>query len=550
MLPCKMTSHSALERGRASFARRAWGAAYAELTAADQDGPLGPEDLERLGVAAALIGKDEESDDIATRAHHEYLLLGEPARAARAAFWLGMSLFNRGEMSRSGGWMARAKRVLDEYGHECAEHGYLMVPMALMTIDGGDPQGGFAILEQVGKIAERFGDQELLTMSRMGRGQALIQLGETAEGAAWLDEVMVAVTTDELSPIFTGIAYCAVIDSCLRIFDLRRAQEWTLALTRWCSSDPNMIPFRGQCLVHRASIMQIHGSWPEAVGEARRACELVSLPAGHLVAGSAFYRLADLHRLLAEFDRAEDAYRQAGQRGESPQPGVALMRLAQGQTEAAAAAIRRELDEPKELMTRARLLPAYVEIMLAAGDRQAARSGADELTRIAGDVNTPYLRALAQHASGAVLLAEGDARAALASIREAAAAWRDLEAPYEAARARVLIGLACRELADEDSARMELEGARQTFQDLGAKLDLATVERLLLSAAPTSAGGLTTREVEVLHLVAAGKSNRAIASELVISEKTVARHVSNIFTKLGLSSRAAATAYAYQHGLV
>jgi len=188
--------------------------------------------------------------------------------------------------------------------------------------------------------------------------------------------------------------------------------------------------------------------------------------------------------------------------------------------------------------------------VLAAGDRQSARSGADELTRIAEDVNAPYLRALAQHASGAVLLAEGDARAALASIREAAAAWRDLEAPYEAARATVLIGLACRELADEDSARMELEGARQTFQDLGAKLDLATVERLLPSAAPTSAGGLTTREVEVLRLVAAGKSNRAIASELVISEKTVARHVSNIFTKLGLSSRAAATAYAYQHGLV
>jgi DNA-binding NarL/FixJ family response regulator len=550
MLPCKMTSHSALERGRASFARRAWGAAYAELTAADQDEPLRPEDLERLGVAAALIGKDAESDDIATRAHHEYLLLGEPARAARAAFWLGMSLFNRGEMSRSGGWMARAKRVLDEYGQECAERGYLMVPTALMTIDGGDPQGGFAIFEQVGKIGERFGDQELLTMSRMGRGQALIQLGETAEGAAWLDEVMVAVTTDELSPIFTGIAYCIVIDSCLRIFDLRRAQEWTTALTRWCSSDPNMIPFRGQCLVHRASIMQIHGSWPEAVREARRACELVSLPAGHLVAGSAFYRLADLHRLLAEFDRAEDAYRQAGHRGETPHPGLALMRLAQGQTEAAAAAIRRELDEAKELLTRAKLLPAYVEIVLAAGDRQSARSGADELTRIAEDVNVPYLRALAQHASGAVLLAEGDPRAALASIREAAAAWRDLEAPYEAARATVLIGLACRELADEDSARMELEGARQTFQDLGAKLDLATVERLLSSAAPSSAGGLTTREVEVLRLVAAGKSNRAIASELVISEKTVARHVSNIFTKLVLSSRAAATAYAYQHGLV
>jgi DNA-binding NarL/FixJ family response regulator len=545
-----VTTDTALDRGRASFDRRAWGAAYAELTAADHDQPLAPEDLVRLGTAAALIGKDDQSDDIATRAHHEFLRLGDPARAARVAFWLGMSLFNRGEMSRSSGWMERAKRVLDEAGKEFAEQGYLMVPLALMTIEGGDAQGGYAIFERIGQLAERFGDQELLTMSRMGRGQALIQLGETAEGAAWLDEVMVTVTTDQLSPIFTGIAYCAVIDSCLRIFDLRRAQEWTTALTRWCSSDPNMIPFRGQCLVHRASLMQIRGAWPEAMGEARRACELVSLPSGHLVAGSAFYRLADLHRLLGEFERAEDAYRQAGQRGESPQPGLALMRLAQGQTNAAEAAIRREVDEAKDLMSRAKLLPAYVGIMLDARDRVAARAGADELSRIADDVDARYLRALAQHATGAVLLAEEDARAALASLREASAAWRELEAPYEAAGTRVLIGLACRALMDEDSARLELEGARQTFEDLGAKADLAAVERLLPPAAPAPAGGLTAREVEVLRLVAAGKTNRAIATELVISEKTVARHVSNIFTKLGLSSRSAATAYAYQHGLV
>jgi DNA-binding NarL/FixJ family response regulator len=547
-----MTTDSALDRGRASFARRAWGAAFAELTAADQDEPLEAQDLERLAVAAAMVGKDDESDDIATRAHHEFLRVGDLPRAARAAFWLGMSLFNRGEMSRAGGWMARAKRVLEDYGRECAEQGYLMVPVALMTMEqGGDAQGGYAIFEQIGKIAERFGDRELLTMSRMGRGQALIQMGETAEGAAWLDEVMVTVTTDELSPIFTGIAYCAVIASCLRIFDLRRAQEWTTALTRWCSSDPTMIPFRGQCLVNRASIMQIHGSWPEAVGEAQRACALLSLPSGHLVAGSAFYRLADLQRLLGQFERAEANYREASQRGESPQPGLALMRLARGQTEAAAAAIRREIDEAKELMTRAKLLPAYVEIMLAAGDPEAARSGSEELSRIAADVKAPYLRALSEQANGAVALAGADARGALASLREAASAWRDLEAPYEAARARVLIGLACRDLQDQDSAQIELEGARKTFAELGAEPDLASVERLLPTAAsPAAAGGLTSREVEVLRLVAAGKSNRGIASELVISEKTVARHISNIFTKLGLSSRAGATAYAYQHGLV
>jgi DNA-binding CsgD family transcriptional regulator len=545
------TTDTALDRGRASFARRAWGSAYAELSAADQDEPLAAEDLERLSMAASLIGKDDESDDIGTRAHHEHLRLGDPCRAARVGFWLGMSLFNRGELARSGGWMARAHRLLEESEQECVEQGYLMVPVAIMTVEqAGDAQGGFAMFEQIGKIAERFGDPELLAMSRMGRGQALIQMGETAEGVRWLDEVMIAVTTEDLTPIFTGIAYCAVIGSCLHIFDLRRAQEWTAELTRWCSSDPGMIAFRGECLVNRASIMQIHGSWPEAVAEALLACELASQPWGHWVVGPAFYRLADMHRLLGEFEQAEDGYRQAGQRGESPQPGLALMRLAQGQSDAAAAAIRRELDEAKDPLNRAKLLPAFVEIMLAVGDRGAARSGAEELSRIADGVNAPYLRALAQQATAAVLLAEGDARAALTSLREASGTWRELEAPYEAARTAVLIGLACRELADEDSCRMELEGARQTFQELGAKADLASVERLLPSAAPPLAGGLTAREVEVLRLVAAGKSNRAVASELVISEKTVARHVSNIFTKLGVSSRAAATAYAYQHGLV
>ena len=544
-----MTTDNALDRGRESFQRKAWGAAFAQLTAADHDEPLGPEDLERLAVAAALIGKDDESDDLSTRAHHEFLRLGDPARAARAAFWLGMSLFNRGEMSRAGGWLARAKRVLDEAQQDCVEHGYLLAPVALQMMDQGDVRGAYAIFEQAGKIAERFGDPDLLTLSRLGRGQALILLGETAEGAAWLDEVMVTITTEDLSPIVTGIVYCAVIDACLQIFDLRRAHEWTAALSRWSEGQPDLVPFRGQCLVHRAEILQLHGSWPEAVGAAQRACDLLSLP-GHLAAGAAFYQLAELYRLLGQFAPAEEAYRQASQRGQTTQPGLALLRLAQGQSEAAAGAIRREVDEAKDPLSRARLLPAYVEIMSSIGDLAAARSGADELSRIAAELAAPYLKAVSAQATGAILLAEGDAQAALASLRTASTTWRDLEAPYEAARARVLIGLACRELQDEDSARIELEGARQTFQELGAKPDHKRVDRLLPPVPAISAGGLTAREVQVLGLVAAGKSNRAIASELVISEKTVARHVSNIFTKLGLSSRAAATAYAYQHGLV
>ncbi|MFL5797643.1 MAG: LuxR C-terminal-related transcriptional regulator [Actinomycetota bacterium] len=542
----------ALERGRESFARKAWGAAFAELSAADADGPLGPEDLELLATSAALIAKDDETEHYATRAHHEFLRRGDRPGAARAAFWLGMQLFNQGEPARAGGWLARAARVLDEADEECVERGYLLVPMALQAADSGDHRAAYGIFEQAGSIAERFGDPDLLTLSRLGRGDALVRLGETADGVPWLDEAMVAVTTEETSPLVTGIVYCAVIDTCLYMFDLRRAQEWTAALTRWTDTQPDLVPFRGQCLVHRARLFELHGSWTEAVGEAQRACDVASLPVNYLVAGSAFYQLAELYRLLGELDRAEDAYRQAGERGRSPQPGLALLRLAQGQPDAAAAAVRRELDEAQGMVARAALLPAYVEVMLSVGDADAARAGSEELSAIAGELDAPYLHGVAGQAAGALLRVTGDPRGALAPLRRAMKVWGELDAPYLTARTRVEIGLACQALGDDDSARLELEASVRTFQGLGAKGDAETAATAMPGAIRSTArqGPLTAREVEVLRLVATGKSNRAVAAELVISEKTVARHVSNIFTKLGLSSRSAATAYAYQHGLV
>ena len=543
---------SALDRGRDSYARKAWGAAFAELSAADADAPLEPEDLTLLAIAAALMAKDEESEHYATRAHHEFLARGDLPGGARAAFWLGMRLMSQGEFARAGGWLARAKSVLDKTDEDCVERGLLLIPPALMTAESGDHRAAYGMFEQAGTIAERFGDPDLLTFSHLGRGDALVRMGETAEGIPWLDEAMVAVTADETSPIVTGIVYCAVIDTCLFMFDLRRAQEWTVALTRWRDAQPDLVPFRGQCLVHRARLFELHGSWSEAVGEAQRACDLASLPVNFFVAGSAFYQLAELYRLLGDLDRAEDAYRHAGERGRSPQPGLALLRLAQGQPAAAAAAVGRELDEARGPLSRAALLPAYVEVMLAAGDVDAARTGAEELSAIAAELGAAYLHGVAGHATGAVLRTTEDPRGALAPLRNAMTVWREIDAPYLAARTGVEIGLACRALGDEDSARLELEAAARAFEELGAKRDAANAA----AAIPDAIGGaerqgpLTAREVEVLRLVATGKSNRAIAGELVISEKTVARHVSNIFTKLGLSSRSAATAYAYQHGLV
>ncbi len=389
-----------------------------------------------------------------------------------------------------------------------------------------------------------------MTIALMGRGRTSIFLGRTAEGVALLDEAMVAVTAGEVSPIIAGDIYCSVIEACQEIFDLRRAQEWTAALGEWCEAQPDLVLYRGQCLVHRAEIMQLHGTWSDAMHEAERACERLAQPPGQPAIGAALYQVAELHRLRGEFVKAEDAYRRASQHGREPQPGLALLRLAQGQVDAARATIRRVVDEAQDRVTRSRLLAPYVEILLASGDVDAARAAADELSEIASNLDAPLLRAAAAHSQGAVLLAEEDAPAALAALRDAGAAWQELEAPCEAARVRVLVGLACRRLGDEDTAAMELDAARQAFGELGAAPDLAHVRELSREAVPGDAGGLTSREVEVLRLVATGKTNRAIADELFISEKTVARHISNIFTKLGLSSRSAATAYTYEHGLV
>jgi DNA-binding CsgD family transcriptional regulator/tetratricopeptide (TPR) repeat protein len=545
-----MTAGGSLDRARAVFARQAWGEAYAQLSAADREAGLTPEDLERFAIAAHLVGRDAESTDAWTRAHHAFLGQGAAPGAARCAFWLGFTSLLQGESAKSGGWVARGQRLLDDGGHDCVERGYLLMLQALRRMWEGDNATLHATFDQAARLGERFGDAQLMAFGRVGVGEALIRAGRTAEGVALFDEVMVAVTTGEVSPVGVGIIYCAVIGECQEIFDLRRAKEWTKALGQWCASQPDLVPYRGQCLVHRAEIMQLEGAWSDAMREARHACDRPGETVGRSWVGGALYLQAELHRLRGELARAEEVYREASQAGRDSQPGLALLRLAQGKTDAAAAAIRRLMDEARDQAARSKLLGAYVEIMLAANDVAAARAGADELARIAEQLEAPLLRAMAAHAAGATLIAEGDGRAALTALRKAWAVWQGIEAPYEAARVRVLIALACRALGDDDTAEMELDTARWVFRQLGAGPDVARVEALSRAPAVGAPGGLTAREVEVLRLVAEGRTNHEIAKALVLSDHTVRRHLQNIFNKIGVSSRAAATAFAFQRDLV
>jgi ATP/maltotriose-dependent transcriptional regulator MalT len=403
--------------------------------------------LELLATAALLLGHVEDDLRALQRAHQRHAEGGDPRRAARCAFWLTFHLGARGDVAQASGWFGRASRLL-EHEQECAEHGYLLISVAFHQLVAGDYAAGRTAAAQAAAIGGRTGDGDLVPFARYLQGRALVHDGEMDEGLALVDEAMVAVVAGELSPIVAGAVYCGVIETCQVLSELRRASEWTAALTAWCGTQPDMVTFTGQCLVHRAELLHLHGAWPQAVEEAKRALE----------------RFAH---------------------------------------------------------------------------------GADEFAS-----GTPALRAMADHARGAVLLADGDARAALVALRGAWQLWRELQAPYEAARGRVLVGLACRQLGDQEAAAMELDAARTVFAQLGAAPDLARVEALARSDAASNAHGLTERELQVLRLLATGTTNHAIASELSVTVKTVDRHVSNIFTKLGVASRDAATAYAYQHRLL
>jgi ATP/maltotriose-dependent transcriptional regulator MalT len=546
-----MTNLATLRRGRKAFEQRAWSDSYRCLSAADGDGALEPEDLERLATAAYLLGRDDESEACRARAHQAFVRRGDHEAAARSAGWLAFGLLQRGAVAPASGWLARAARILDDAQLDCVVRGYLLIPSAVQFVVHGDAAAGHAAFSQAADIASRFDDPDLASLARHGRGRALIHLGQVAEGIALLDEAMAGVIAGEVAPILAGDIYCSVLEACQETFDLRRAYEWTTSLAQWCASQPDLVRYRGECLLYRAEVMQLRGNWDRAAQDAHDACGLLTSGEGRPMAGAAFYRLGEIHRLRGDFPSAEAAYARANERGRKPYPGLSLLRLAQGHVESAAASIRGVLVDTRPPADRARVLTAAIEILLAASDLDNARAATGELTEIASRLGASLLRAASAHATGALLLAQGDMAAASTSLREAWEIWRDLEMPYEEAQTCVLIAAVCEKRGDEDGRRLELETARRLFTQLAAApwLTRMTAQSARASS-PRRIGSLSEREAQVLRLLAAGKTNRAIADALFISEKTVARHVSNIFDKLGVSSRTGATAWAFQHDVL
>ena len=496
-----------------------------------------------------MLGRDHEYVDIMERAHQAYVEGGEPLRAVRCAVWCGLILLTRGEVGPGSAWIGRAQRLVEGQPGDSAERGFLLMPLAFKHEAMGEFETAAAIAGEAASMAERFGESDGFALATHAQGYMLIQAGRVSEGLALLDESMLVATRGDLSPMATGIVYCGVILACQEVFEARRAQEWTAALTEWCAGQPDVVAFTGRCLVHRAEILQLSGAWPDALEEARRARQRF-LEAENLGrVGLALYREAELQRLLGDFEAAEHSYREASRYGWDPQPGLAQLRLAQGRVDAAVASIQRVAAETTDSLKRAGLLPAAVEIMLSAGDVDAAVVACRELEELAQRFESAMLGAMVAHARGAVHLAQGDPRAALGPLRQALDVWQELDAPYEVARTRELIGLACRALGDDETASLELEAARAAFERLRAAPDAARVAALTAGRDPLP-HGLSGRELEVLRLVAAGKSNREIAAQLVISEHTVARHLQNIFAKLDVSSRTAAASFAFEHELV
>ncbi|CAN5887675.1 LuxR C-terminal-related transcriptional regulator [soil metagenome] len=514
-----------LERARHAHRNRRWSEALAGFRQARSQATLEAEDLFLLADAAWWLG---EVDEALTGYEDVYRLMrgaGEDAEAARLALDIGFLWILRGELALGSGWTSRARRILGRTP-ESAAHGYALAFDADEALGAADLDGAIELARRVQDLAERFSDPGLGAIGLVREGLAVIRKGEVARGLGMLDEAMLSVVAGEVTPDWAGNTYCQLMAVCHDLADIERAQQWTEATERWCDRFESAAMFAGICRIHRCQLAAVKGDWERAQREAELVCEELA-DMNVFVVAEGHYELGELHRLRGDLPAAEDAFGRAHQLGRDPQPGLAMVRLAQGRNQAAVLGL---------------------EAAIAFGDLERAATATDELEEIAARYATSGFAAAALHARGWVALSSGDDREAVKHLRDAQRRWRDLDAPYEEARVRMLIAQARESLGDTDGAEYEMSAAEAVFDSLGATPD---IDRVTKWRGPGDLpSGLTDREGEVLALVAAGHTNRVIAEKLFISDKTVARHLSNIYTKLGITSRTAAAAFAFEHQLV
>ncbi len=504
------------------------------------------ERLDLLADAAWWMGRLDECIESREGAYARYDELSESRHAGQCAVWLYEHYCFKARPAIAGAWLRRARHAL-EHDHDCPEYGALRLREAEVAHGGGNLGVGEEAAREVVLLGRSLRVPDLEAEALQTLGRILIDEGRWAEGLSALDDAMLFAVEGRLRPYSTGKVYCSLISACEALGELGRAAEWSEATTRWAQRHPLAV-FPGLCRVHLASSLRTRGRWDEAEQQARQAClELTTLNVASAAAGHA--EIGEIRRRIGDLTGAEAAFRKAEELSGQPQSGLAVLRLAQGNTDAAVAIISRALDDITwNRLGRAQLLPAQAQIAIAADDMAGAVTALEELESIARDFASPALIAAAASTRGRVQLASGD-RGAVATLRQAADRWQELGAPHEVATARMLQGAALREEGDLDAAATAFESAGALFSQLGAKFDLLSLSNFT-NCSPNLPAGLTTRECEVLRLVAAGKTNKQIAGELFLSEKTVARHLSNIFAKVDVTSRSAATAFAYDHHLV
>jgi DNA-binding NarL/FixJ family response regulator len=534
-----------LAKARDAYERREWAATYETLVALDAS--LDPDDLARLATASYLLGRRQDCLRTMQQASQASLDAGDVRGAVRHGFWVSWVAFSGGDQALCNGWAARCARLLDDVEGDPVEHGYLLIHQLMTLIFSGQVAEALEVAERITDYGRRDGDTNLVGQGLNGQGRVLLHLGRVPEGLARLDEAMVEIASGRVHPIFAGELYCSLIEACQEISDYGRVAEWTRVLTEWVDTQPGLVPFTGQCAVHRGQLLRLSGAFDAALEEFERAVERYVAAGYEPPAGLAHGEAGEVHRLRGDHAAAEAAYERALEYGYEPQPGQALLWLARGQAPAALAAVRRLLDEVHDPVFRSKVLPGAVDVLLGTGQVDEAAAAADELASVAAAFGCRVLEALAHYAAGSSLLAQDRPADAVPRLRKAQAAWHGLSARYEAARCRLQLGRALRMLADEESAVAQLAAALRTFEEVGATPAARETSALLT---PSTPGGLTEREIEVLRLVAAGRTNPQIAETLVLSEKTVARHLSNIFTKLEVSSRTAAAAFAFEQRLV